>query len=137
MLFFRENKALALRIQGFKRHGFFKREIVLKGDYRHLSVDGTPFCRARMLSCDACRATRQLAGGIAMEENMKGKVVVISGATSGIGQVAAEKLAGMGARIVQVARDRERAQAALSRLNQITPGIVHTIYYATFRGSAR
>ncbi|MGZ4879305.1 MAG: SDR family oxidoreductase [Candidatus Angelobacter sp.] len=65
-----------------------------------------------------------------MAENMKGKVVVISGATSGIGQVAAEKLAGMGARIVQVARDRERAQAALSRLNQIAPGIVHTIYYA-------
>ena len=31
---------------------------------------------------------------------MNGKVVVITGGTSGIGQVAAEKLAGMGARIV-------------------------------------
>ena len=41
-----------------------------------------------------------------MAENMKGKVVVITGATSGIGQVAAEKLAAMGARIVQVARDQ-------------------------------
>ena len=41
-----------------------------------------------------------------MAENMKGKVIVITGATSGIGQVAAEKLAAMGARIVQVARDR-------------------------------
>jgi len=35
-----------------------------------------------------------------MAENMKGKVVVITGATSGIGQVAAEKLAALGARIV-------------------------------------
>lgn len=65
-----------------------------------------------------------------MAENMKGKVVVISWATSGIGQVAAEKLAGMGARIVQVARDRERGQAALTRLNQIAPGVSHTIHYA-------
>ncbi len=65
-----------------------------------------------------------------MAENMKGKVVVITGATSGIGQVAAEKLAAMGARIVQVARDRERGQAAMARLNQVAPGISHSIYYA-------
>jgi NAD(P)-dependent dehydrogenase (short-subunit alcohol dehydrogenase family) len=65
-----------------------------------------------------------------MAENLKGKVVVITGATSGIGQVAAEKLAGMGARIVQVARDRERGQAAMRRLNEIAPGISHSIYYA-------
>lgn len=65
-----------------------------------------------------------------MAENMKGKIIVITGATSGIGQVAAEKLAAMGARIVQVARDRERGQAAMAQLNQIAPGIAHTIYYA-------
>lgn len=65
-----------------------------------------------------------------MAENMKNKVVVITGATSGIGQVAAEKLAAMGARIVQVARDKQRGQAAIARLNQIAPGISHTIYYA-------
>ena len=61
---------------------------------------------------------------------MKGKVVVITGATSGIGQVAAEKLAGMGARIVQVARSRERGQAALKRLQDLNPGISHTLHYA-------
>src|SRR5689334_14148568 len=61
---------------------------------------------------------------------MKGKVVVITGATSGIGQVAAEKLAAMGARIVQVARDRARGQAAITRLNEVAPGIAHSIYYA-------
>jgi NAD(P)-dependent dehydrogenase (short-subunit alcohol dehydrogenase family) len=44
--------------------------------------------------------------------------------------VTAEKLAGMGARIVQVARDRQRGEAAMARLNQIAPGISHTIYYA-------
>ena len=61
---------------------------------------------------------------------MKGKVVVITGATSGIGQVAAEKLAGMGARIVQIARNRERGEAAMKRLRDLTPGINHTIHYA-------
>ena len=65
-----------------------------------------------------------------MAENMKGKVVVVTGATSGIGQVAAEKLAAMGARIVQVARDQARGQAAMARLNQVAPGIAHSIYYA-------
>jgi NAD(P)-dependent dehydrogenase (short-subunit alcohol dehydrogenase family) len=83
-----------------------------------------------MLSFSAAVSHLRLAGGFAMAENMKDKVVVITGATSGIGQVAAEKLAAMGARIVQVARDRERGQAAIGRLNQIAPGISHSIYYA-------
>ncbi len=65
-----------------------------------------------------------------MNENMNGKVVVITGATSGIGQVASEKLAGMGARVVQVARDRERGEAALKRLQKCAPGAAHTIHYA-------
>jgi NAD(P)-dependent dehydrogenase (short-subunit alcohol dehydrogenase family) len=61
---------------------------------------------------------------------MQGKVVVITGATSGIGQVAAESLAGMGARIVQVARDRSRGEEAVKRLRERAPGIAHSIYYA-------
>ena len=61
---------------------------------------------------------------------MTGKVVVITGATSGIGQVAAEKLAGMGARIVVVARDRTRGESTLARLNAINPGVEHGIHYA-------
>jgi NAD(P)-dependent dehydrogenase (short-subunit alcohol dehydrogenase family) len=61
---------------------------------------------------------------------MQGKVVVITGATSGIGQAAAEKLAAMGARIVQVARDKARGEAALERLRQVAPGLNHTIHYA-------
>jgi NAD(P)-dependent dehydrogenase (short-subunit alcohol dehydrogenase family) len=61
---------------------------------------------------------------------MKGKVVVITGATSGIGQVAAERLARMGARIVQIARDRGRGQEALKRLGDRASDVAHSIYYA-------
>jgi NAD(P)-dependent dehydrogenase (short-subunit alcohol dehydrogenase family) len=61
---------------------------------------------------------------------MSGKTVVITGATSGIGQVAAEKLAAMGARMVLVARDKSRGEAELAQLRAITPGINHSIHYA-------
>ena len=61
---------------------------------------------------------------------MQGKVVVISGATSGIGQVAAEQLAAMGARIVQIARDRGRGEEALRRLKAKGPVQNHAIHYA-------
>lgn len=58
---------------------------------------------------------------------MQGKVVVITGGTSGIGQVAAEKLAALGARIVLVARDKQRAEAVMQRL----PGPArHSVHYA-------
>jgi NAD(P)-dependent dehydrogenase (short-subunit alcohol dehydrogenase family) len=61
---------------------------------------------------------------------MRGKVVVITGATSGIGRVAAERLGGMGARMVLVARDKGRGEAALARLREHAPGIAHSIHYA-------
>jgi retinol dehydrogenase 12 len=61
---------------------------------------------------------------------MQGKVVVTTGGTSGIGQVAAEKLAGAGARMVLVARDKERASATLARIQQVAPGIRHTVHFA-------
>jgi len=61
---------------------------------------------------------------------MQGKTVVITGATSGIGGVAAEKLAEMGARIVLVARSRSRGEGALRRLRKQAPGLAHTLHYA-------
>jgi NAD(P)-dependent dehydrogenase (short-subunit alcohol dehydrogenase family) len=59
-----------------------------------------------------------------------GKTIVITGGTSGIGQVAAEALAGMGARIVLIARDPARGEMALTRLRAKGPGTAHAIHYA-------
>jgi len=61
---------------------------------------------------------------------MQGKTVVITGATSGIGEVAADRLALKGARIVFIARDRERAEETLKHLNAIAPGVAHRAHYA-------
>jgi len=61
---------------------------------------------------------------------MQGKTVVITGGTSGIGEVAALELARMGARIVLVARDTLRAEATLARLRVRAPGRAHTVHYA-------
>ncbi|HEY2780738.1 MAG TPA: SDR family NAD(P)-dependent oxidoreductase [Steroidobacteraceae bacterium] len=60
---------------------------------------------------------------------MKGKVVVITGATSGIGEVAAQRLAAMGARIVLIARDPARGQKTLTRLPSLGSSAAHSIYY--------
>ena len=61
---------------------------------------------------------------------MKGKTVVITGGTSGIGEIAAEQLAQMGARIVLIARDKSRGEATLTRLFERAPGLVHSVHYA-------
>lgn len=47
---------------------------------------------------------------------MQGKTIVITGATSGIGEVTAEHLARQGARIVFIARDERRAAATRASL---------------------
>jgi retinol dehydrogenase 12 len=61
---------------------------------------------------------------------MEGKTVVITGATSGIGEVAACRLAQQGARIVLVARDRSRGEQTLKRLEAVAPGRNHSVHYA-------
>lgn len=59
-----------------------------------------------------------------------GKTVVITGATSGVGEVAALRLAERGARVVFVARDRARARATLARLATAGPGRAHSVHFA-------
>jgi NAD(P)-dependent dehydrogenase (short-subunit alcohol dehydrogenase family) len=61
---------------------------------------------------------------------VQGKTVVITGATSGIGEVAACELARQGARIVLIARDRGRGEATLRRLKEIAPTLNHVAHYA-------
>ena len=61
---------------------------------------------------------------------MRGKTVVITGATSGIGAVAARRLAGQGARIVIVARDRQRGEETLRALCAANAQAAHTAHYA-------
>ena len=64
------------------------------------------------------------------EPSVRGKVVVITGAITGIGRIAAERLAEQGARIVMVARDRERAEATLAWLREVGPDTAHRAHYA-------
>lgn len=52
--------------------------------------------------------------------HVAGRTVVISGVTSGLGRAAAEGFAALGARVVMLARDGARAQAALEEIEQAT-----------------
>jgi NAD(P)-dependent dehydrogenase (short-subunit alcohol dehydrogenase family) len=61
---------------------------------------------------------------------LQGRVVVLTGGTSGIGEAAALKLAEMGARMVLVARDPQRAEATLRRLQKKSSGTAHSVHFA-------
>jgi NAD(P)-dependent dehydrogenase (short-subunit alcohol dehydrogenase family) len=65
-----------------------------------------------------------------MDFAMKDKVVVITGATSGIGEVAADRLAQKGARIVFVARDRHKGEEMRKHLRAVAGHTDHTVHYA-------
>jgi NAD(P)-dependent dehydrogenase (short-subunit alcohol dehydrogenase family) len=51
---------------------------------------------------------------------MNGEVCVVTGATSGIGKAAAAALAGLGATVVLVGRDRGRAEAAAAEIGSVS-----------------
>ena len=52
---------------------------------------------------------------------MRGKVCVVTGATSGIGKAAATALAQMGATVVLVGRDRGRTESAATEISAVSP----------------
>jgi NAD(P)-dependent dehydrogenase (short-subunit alcohol dehydrogenase family) len=54
-----------------------------------------------------------------MMTDLKGKTVVITGATSGIGQEAAIALAGQGARVLVVGRDQARGEATVEEMARV------------------
>ncbi|HVZ28591.1 MAG TPA: SDR family NAD(P)-dependent oxidoreductase, partial [Rhizomicrobium sp.] len=60
---------------------------------------------------------------------MQGKTVVITGATSGIGEVAAIHLAEQGARIVFTARDKKRADATMAKLRRANGESQHQVHF--------
>jgi NAD(P)-dependent dehydrogenase (short-subunit alcohol dehydrogenase family) len=61
---------------------------------------------------------------------MKGKTIVATGATSGIGEAAVLALAGQGARIVIVARDEARGRATMQKIEAKAPGLGHRLHLA-------
>ncbi len=61
---------------------------------------------------------------------MHGKTVFITGATSGIGEVAAVRLAEKGARILFTARDQSRADATVKKLQQANGAADHAVHIA-------
>jgi NAD(P)-dependent dehydrogenase (short-subunit alcohol dehydrogenase family) len=67
---------------------------------------------------------------------MKGKTIVATGVTSGIGEAAILNLAGLGARIVLIARDKARAEATMRKLGAKTPGLGHRVHLADLSSMA-
>ena len=61
---------------------------------------------------------------------MQGRTIVITGGTSGIGEVAAVELAKRGARIVLIARDPARAEATLAKLRKASAAADHKVHIA-------
>lgn len=67
---------------------------------------------------------------------MRGKTIVATGATSGIGEVAVLELARMGARVVFVARDQRRAETTIRKLEAVAPGLGHRVHQADLSSMA-
>jgi NAD(P)-dependent dehydrogenase (short-subunit alcohol dehydrogenase family) len=68
--------------------------------------------------------------------SVAGKTIVITGATSGMGEAAVLELARQGARMVLIARDKARGDVTMAKLKSANPGANHTIHYADLSRTA-
>jgi NAD(P)-dependent dehydrogenase (short-subunit alcohol dehydrogenase family) len=59
--------------------------------------------------------------------SMRGKRVLVTGATTGLGRVTARELGRMGAEVIVVARDRQKADAALAELRELGAPTAHAL----------
>jgi NAD(P)-dependent dehydrogenase (short-subunit alcohol dehydrogenase family) len=53
-------------------------------------------------------------------ESLQGRTAVVTGATSGLGQVVARQLAGLGARVILVGRSQDKLEAAVNEIKDAT-----------------
>ncbi|WP_300355254.1 SDR family NAD(P)-dependent oxidoreductase, partial [uncultured Alcanivorax sp.] len=66
----------------------------------------------------AWNARSLLTPGQALRDRVQGKVVLLTGASSGIGEGVAEKLAAAGATLLLVARNAEKLDAIASKIKK-------------------
>jgi NAD(P)-dependent dehydrogenase (short-subunit alcohol dehydrogenase family) len=71
-----------------------------------------------------------------MTTNMTGKTVLITGATNGIGKIAALELARMGAIVCIVARNRSKGQAVLEEITRETNNVQIELFIADLSSMA-
>jgi NAD(P)-dependent dehydrogenase (short-subunit alcohol dehydrogenase family) len=72
----------------------------------------------------------------AMTTRMTGKTVLITGATNGIGKIAALELARMGATVALVARNRSKGQAVLEEIGRETNNVQLELFIADLSSMA-
>src|SRR5688500_3108507 len=74
--------------------------------------------------------SRRTMRGMRLSSPGDRKVVVITGATSGLGHSCALQLAGRGLKVVIVGRDPAKAAATLRELDEAAPGADHAAHIA-------
>ena len=73
---------------------------------------------------EAMRFARRLSGGVSLEKSARGKVVMVTGASSGIGKSAAMKIADAGGIVLLVARTPEKLEATKDQI-EAGGGVAH------------